>query len=70
MTTKNLSQFASEHWDTYLKSITEISKNNDGKSLVESDVQLYNFDLICQDLFQENPPSSADAIKFKKTILN
>ena len=70
MTTRNLSQYALDHWDTYKKAITEISKNDKGQSLVESDKTIYNFDLICKNLFSENTsPCSADGITFSKNTI-
>ena len=70
MTNRNLSQYASEHWDTYKKAITEISKNDKGHPLVESDEKLYNFDLICKNLFSKNAsPCSADGITFPRNAI-
>ncbi len=67
MTNRNLSQYALEHWDTYKNTVSEISKNDKGQSLVESDRTLYNFDLICKDMFSDNAcPCSADGITFAK----
>lgn len=63
MTNKNLFQFAESNWGTYKGSITNISRSNNGESLVLHSTEIYNFDLICKDLFPHgNPPCSADGI--------
>lgn len=70
MTTKNLSQHAIEHWGGYKTSVTDASKNNKGESLVESKLEVYNFDEICKSLFTGgNVPASADGIQFSKNII-
>jgi len=70
MTNKDLSQFASNNWQNYLSSITELSKSDSGISLVNNATVIYNFDEICKSLFgNTNVPTSADGIQITdKTI--
>ena len=65
MITGDLYQYAQENWSQYRASVTELSKNNKQKALVESDTELFNFDEICRALFpQDGLPASVDAIAF------
>ena len=57
----DINTFAEENWSGYKKSVTELSKSKDA-SLVENDMELYCFDNICTDLYEQNKkPTSADA---------
>ena len=63
MITKDVQAYASSNWGNYLSPITELSKNNNGVSLVQSPVELYNFDDISKSLFaQGKVPTSADGL--------
>ena len=65
MITKDVQAYAISNWGKYLSPITELSKNNDGVSLVDSSVELYNFDDISQSLFARGKkPTSADGLGF------
>ena len=57
----DINTFAEENWSGYKKSVTELSKSKDA-SLVENDMELYCFDDVCADLYEQNKkPTSADA---------
>lgn len=57
----DISTFAEENWSECKKSVTNLSKSKDA-SLVENDMELYCFDDICANLYDENKkPTSADA---------
>lgn len=59
----DLKTFASTNWNSFRDSFTNISKNDKGKSLVESDNLIYNFDKITESLFDNDAkPTSADAL--------
>lgn len=65
MITKDVQAYAISNWGDFLSPVTELSKNDKGVSLVQSPVQLYNFDGICKSLFaQGNAPTSADGLEF------
>lgn len=65
MITKDVQAYAYSNWGDFLCPITELSKSNEGISLVQSPVQLYNFDDICKSLFaQGKVPTSADGLEF------
>lgn len=63
----DINTFAEENWSGYKKSVTELSKSKDA-SLVENDMELYCFDDVCADLYEQNKkPTSADAF-MKKSL--
>lgn len=63
MITKDLQAYAISSWGDFLRSITELSKSDEGVSLIESPVQLYNFDDLCKSLFAPGKaPTSADGL--------
>lgn len=65
MITKDVQAYAIGNWGDFLSPITELSKSNNGISLVQSPIQLYNFDDICKSIFaQGKAPTSADGLKF------
>lgn len=65
MITKDVQAYAISNWGNFLSPITELSKSDKGISLVQSPVQLYNFDGICKSLFaQGKVPTSADGLEF------
>lgn len=70
MITKDVQAYATSNWGSYLSSITELSKSDEGISLVQSPIQLYNFDEICKSLFAHGKvPTSADGLEFfKKSV--
>lgn len=66
MIAKDLSKYATSNWNGYITSITEASKSDKGNPLVESDIEVYNFDKIVKDMFPHtDSPSSTDGIKFE-----
>lgn len=70
MTNKNLEEFATLNWSKYIKSIGDISKNSDGVSLIDSSVEMYNFDEIVKNTFtKRDVPTSADGIEFKENAI-
>lgn len=65
MITKDVQAYAISNWGNYLSPITELSKSNNGVSLVQSSVELYNFDDICKSLSASGKvPTSADGLDF------
>lgn len=65
MITKDVQAYAISNWGDFLSPVTEISKSDNGVSLVRNSVELYNFDGICKSLFaQGKVPTSADGLGF------
>lgn len=65
MIKKDLQAYAISKWGSYLGSVSELSKNNQGISLVESSIKLYNFDSVCESIFKSNiKPTSTDGLNF------
>ena len=62
MTCKDLTKLIEDDWSKFKVSITESSKSDQGVSLVESGLEIYNFDEICKQVFPKNTPTSADGI--------
>lgn len=63
MNIKDLEKYACEHWHQFKSAITNISKSDNGNSLVKSSVEIYNFDSICKAVFgKATVPSSADGL--------
>lgn len=64
MIQKDLYAYAAASWSDFLRSVTELSESdNNGEPLVESSVQMYCFDSICEVLFPNGKiPTSADGI--------
>ena len=63
MITKDLKAYVVSNWSEFKSPITEISKSDIGVSLVKSPINIYNFDNICQTLYQgKNVPTSTDGI--------
>lgn len=64
MTRKNLAKYIQEHWEEKRVSITKASQEMEhSRPLVKSDREVYNFDAVCEELFQgKDKPSSADGI--------
>lgn len=71
MIAKNLYKYANETFDKHLCSITELSKRDNGKSLVKSKKELYNFDAISKTLYSSDKcPASADCLCVTKTTVH
>lgn len=65
MITKDVQAYALSNWGGFLSPVAELSKNNDGVSLVQSSVKLYNFDDISKSLFARGKvPTSTDGLDF------
>lgn len=65
MIKKDVQAYAISNWESHLGSISELSKNNQGISLVESSIKLYNFDSVCKSLFEpDTMPTSTDGLSF------
>jgi hypothetical protein len=65
MITKDVQAYAISNWGDFLSPVTELSKSDNGVSLVHSSVELYNFDGICKSLFAQGKlPTSADGLDF------
>lgn len=63
MTNHNLSDYLKSKYSFSQKTITEISKSDNGKgSLVECDKKMYCFDDISTDIYSKDKPASMDGI--------
>ena len=63
MTKYNLNEYLKSNYSYTQKTITEISKSDNGKgSLVECDKKMYCFDDISSDIYSNDKPASADGI--------
>ncbi len=70
MINRDLGNYAVEHWKKFNSSITEISKNNKGISLVNSEKLLYNFDKIAKTIYPEDKcPTTADGINIVDSLV-
>ena len=60
----DLNEFAGFNWGEYKTTMAESSSSGNGTPLLNSSVEVYNFDEITKDLFGKtgNRPSSADCI--------
>lgn len=64
MTNHDLSEYLKSKYSYTQKTITEISKSDNGKdSLVECDKKMYCFDDISSDIYSNNKPASMDGIQ-------
>lgn len=63
MINKDVKDYATHNWSRFINTITELSKNDKGDSLVDSLVQMYNFDNISKSLYNSDRiPTSADGL--------
>lgn len=69
LTNKEFINFIKSH-EKFYEDITEISKNNSGKPLIENDFKMYSLDEMCWDceLLKEYPPKTTDALFFKESL--
>ena len=69
LTNKEFINFIRSH-DKFYEDITEISKNNSGKPLIENDFKMYSLDEMCWDceLLEEYTPKTTDALFFKESL--
>ena len=67
MITKDLPPYANAHWkEKYLKPVSELSASDNGEPLVQSQVKMFGFDGIVNDLFVgKEKPKTADALYFR-----
>jgi len=66
LTNKEFIKFIESH-EKFHKSITEISKNKFGESLIENDFEMYSLDEMCWDCnLLENTPKTTDALYYKQ----
>ena len=61
--------YASSHWQGYLKPISELSKSEDGRVLINSNLQYYSFDVITEDVSDKTKMASTDAIWFSEKAI-
>ena len=56
--------------DRFYEDITEISKSNFGKPLIENDFKMYSLDEMCWNckLLKENTPKTTDALWYKESL--
>ena len=59
---RDVNGWLSENYSDLLKTVTELSKNDKGDSLVIHESQLFDFDKITEQIFPKNKPESADGI--------
>lgn len=62
MITKDIKSYLANNYTDYLETITEMSKSDNGKVLVNDERKLYNFDKITKVLYETKTPESADSI--------
>ena len=62
MITKDIKSYLASNYSDYRESVSELSKSDNGKMLVNDERKLYNFDKITEDLYQKNKPESADSL--------
>lgn len=59
---KDVKLYLANNYDVYLEPVSELSKSDSGKILVNDERKLYNFDKITEKFYPYNKPESADAI--------
>ena len=62
MITKDIKSYLASNYTDYLKSVSELSKSDNGKILVKDERELYCFDGITEALYPQKTPESADAV--------
>lgn len=69
LSNKEFKDFIKSH-EKFYEEITEISKNNSGKPLIENDFKMYSLDEMCWDceLLEEYTPKTTDALWFKESL--
>ena len=69
LTNKEFINFIKSH-EKFYEDITEISKNNSGKPLIENDFKMYSLDEMCWDceLLEGYTPKTTDALFFKESL--
>ena len=69
LTNREFKNFIRSH-EKFYEEITEISKNNLGKSLIENDFKMYSLEEMCWDceLLEEYTPKTTDALWFKESL--
>lgn len=69
MIDRNLGEYIESNYAFTKKTITEISSNDNGKSLVKSDKEIYCFDDISGAIYPNDKPTSVDGLLvMEKTI--
>ena len=69
LTNREFITFIRSH-ERFYEDITEISKSDFGKSLIENDFKMYSLDEMCWDckLLEENTPKTTDALWYKESL--
>lgn len=62
MNTNDVKEFLENNYAEYLESVSDLSRSDNGKILVEDERKLYNFDKITKKIYPQNSPESADAL--------
>ena len=64
MTNRNIRTYAANNWQSYSKTVSALSSNDQGKPLVKSDSKMYCFDDIIKAIYssKDYSPDSVDAI--------
>ncbi|MBR5598294.1 MAG: hypothetical protein IKW30_12960 [Lachnospiraceae bacterium] len=62
MITKDIKSYLLNNYSNYLETISEMSKSDNGESLVNDERKLYNFDKITEEIYTNKTPESADSL--------
>lgn len=62
MITKDVKSYLTSNCANHLETISNLSRSDDGKVLVEDERKLYNYDKITKEFYTTKTPDSADAI--------
>lgn len=62
MITKDIKSYLFNNYSNYLESISDMSKSDNDKCLVNDERKLYNFDKITKEIYDKKTPESADSL--------
>lgn len=62
MSTNDIQSYLANNYTDFLKPVSELSKSDQGKVLVEDERKLYNFDKITEKLYPNCIPESVDSL--------
>lgn len=62
MITKDIKSYLASNYSDYRKTVSELSRSDEGKVLVKDERKLYCFDDITEALYPQKTPDSADAV--------
>ena len=72
MTINELETYFNQNWNKkdFRGTVTKLSKSDNGKSLVKSEFEMFNFDAIMRFVSDPEQPSSVDGIYFSNGNLH